>query len=147
LKKCIPTTRSGRDVAAAISRVREVGEVPTLVAGWSFGASVALREALDDDRVAALALIGYPLAPDVEVPATPAASELRGFRRPVLLLSGETDRYSPPGPLRELAASFRDAVVEIVPGTDHYLWRREREAAEVVGAFAERVLFGQRADV
>jgi hypothetical protein len=28
----------------------------------------------------------------------------------------------------------------VVPRTDHYLWRREREAAGIVGAFAERVL-------
>ena len=25
-------------------------------------------------------------------------------------------------------------------GTDHYLWRREREAAAIVGDFADRIL-------
>jgi alpha/beta superfamily hydrolase len=129
-----------RDVAAAITRVRAEGDGPTLVVGWSFGANVALREALDDERVNALALIGFPLTHALDIPPAPSATELRSLRRPVLLLSGETDGYSPSDPLRELARSFRDATVEIVPGTDHYLWRREREAAAIVGAFVERVL-------
>ena len=39
------------------------------------------------------------------------------------------------------------AEVVVVPGTDHYLWRREKEVAETVGSFAERVLFeGSDAD-
>jgi hypothetical protein len=29
----------------------------------------------------------------------------------------------------------------IIEGTDHYLWRRERDAAAIVGDFAGRVLF------
>ena len=37
-----------RDVRAAIGFVREHTEGPTLVFGWSFGASVALREAFED---------------------------------------------------------------------------------------------------
>ena len=40
-----------RDVRAAIGAVRERAEGPTLVFGWSFGASVALREAFEDERV------------------------------------------------------------------------------------------------
>jgi uncharacterized protein len=129
-----------RDVAAAIDRVREAAIGPTIVVGWSFGASVALREALEDERVSALALPGFPLSYDLDIPPTPGGSELHAFRRPVLLLSGETDVYSPPDRLRELATSFRDAIVEIVTGTDHHLWRHEREAAAIVGRFAERSL-------
>lgn len=129
-----------KDVVAAVARVRDESDGPTVVCGWSFGASVALREALDDERVAALVLIGYPLEPDVEIPPTPSASELRLLRRPVLLLSGETDAYSPPDALRELGAALPAATVEVLPGTDHYFWRREREAAAIVGAFAEGFL-------
>jgi pimeloyl-ACP methyl ester carboxylesterase len=110
------------------------------VVGWSFGANVALREALDDPRVRALALVGFPLEHDLDIPPTPGASELRVLRRPVLLLSGEHDVYSPPDAVRALASSLPDATVEIVPGTDHYLWRRERDAASAIGAFVERSL-------
>lgn len=129
-----------KDVGAAITRVGELSPGPCVVVGWSFGANVALREALEDERVAALALIGFPLRHDLEIPPTPTASELRVFRRPVLLLSGQTDEYSPAEALRELAAALPDATVETLAGTDHYLWRREREAAAIIGAFAEGVL-------
>lgn len=129
-----------RDVAAAVARVRDESDGPTLVCGWSFGANVAVREALDDDRVAALALIGFPLTHDLEIPQLPSPSELRLLRRPVLLLSGEHDEYSPAAGLERLRDRLPCAEIAIVPGTDHYLWRREREAAEIVGAFAGRLL-------
>ena len=129
-----------KDVAAAIDRAREAADGATVVVGWSFGANVALREALGDPRVQALALIGLPLRHDLDIPRTPAPVELRTLRHPVLLLSGEHDTYSPEADLRELASALPNAEVAIVAGTDHYLWRREREAAAIVGAFAERLL-------
>jgi alpha/beta superfamily hydrolase len=132
-----------RDLRAAIGVARDrAGDGPTLVCGWSFGASVALREALDDERVGALALVGMPLDPkDVELPVMPAAAELRTLaRRPVLLIAGERDEYCPPETLRRFGAAFPAAEVMIVGGTDHYFWRRERELASLVGEFAERRL-------
>jgi pimeloyl-ACP methyl ester carboxylesterase len=129
-----------RDVAAAVGRVRAAARGPTLVCGWSFGANVALREALDDERVAALALIGYPLDHALELPASPPAAQLRRLRRPVLLLSGDRDPYAPPEAVRALARDLALGEVALVPGTDHHLWRREGEAAAIVGAFAERVV-------
>jgi pimeloyl-ACP methyl ester carboxylesterase len=121
--------------------VRGEAAGPTLVCGWSFGANVALREALTDDRVGALALIGLPLEPgDVEIPPTPGPSELRAFMRPTLLLAGEGDVYCPRPRLEALARTMPKAEVVIVPGTDHFLWRREKAVAETVGEFALRTL-------
>ena len=129
------------DVEAAIGWVRTRATGVTIVCGWSFGAAVALREALTDDRASALALIGLPLAPaDVAVPAPPEAAELRAFRRPVLLLAGEADAHCPAPALEDLGRTLPSAEIVILPGTDHFLWRREREAAGVIGAFATRVL-------
>jgi alpha/beta superfamily hydrolase len=129
-----------KDVAAAIGRVRQEADGPSVVVGWSFGANVGLREALEDERVAALALVGLPLEHRLEIPDVPSPAELRLFRRPVLLVAGEHDEYAPEPRVREVGAAFPNAEVAIVPGTDHYLWRHEREAAETVGGFAERVL-------
>jgi alpha/beta superfamily hydrolase len=126
-----------RDVRSAIGFVRERAAGPTLVFGWSFGASVALREALEDERVSALALFGIPLRPnDLELQPMPTAAELRLLKRPLLLLAGANDEYCPADELRV----YGDGVAEVViiDGTDHYLWRREREAAAVVGDFADR---------
>jgi uncharacterized protein len=130
-----------KDVDAAIGRVREDAAGPTLVCGWSFGANVALREALSDDRAGALALIGLPLEPaDVEIPPTPGPSELRAFTRPTLLLAGEGDVYCPRPRLELLARTMPNAELVIVPGTDHFLWHREKAVAETVGSFAVRIL-------
>ena len=133
------------DVRAAISRAREEADGPTVVCGWSFGANVAVREALDDDRPAALVLIGLPLEHDLDIPPMPSASELRTLARPVLLLSGENDEYSPAGRLAEVQKALPRAELAIVAGTDHYLWRHEKEAAETVGEFAARAVTGGRA--
>jgi len=132
-----------RDVAAAIraARDRAPAELPTALIGWSFGANVAVRAAIDDQRAAALALIGLPLAPnDLSLPPLPDATDLRALRRPVLLLAGEHDTFAPATEVEAYASSFPQATVRIVAGTDHYFWRREREAAAIVGGFVERVL-------
>jgi len=131
-----------KDVAAAIGRARIAASGPTVMAGWSFGANVGLREALEDERVSALALIGLPLASpkDVDVPALPMVAELRLLRRPVLLLAGDADAYCPADALGRFAADLPNARIEILAGTDHYLWRREKEAARFVGEFAETLL-------
>ena len=109
--------------------------------GWSFGASIALRAAIDDRRVDALVLVGLPLVPgDLALPPLPDATDLRAMRRPTLLLAGEHDTYAPDEALRDYAALFPAGEATIVAGTDHYFWRRERKAAGLIGAFVEHVL-------
>jgi alpha/beta superfamily hydrolase len=132
-----------KDARAAIGAVRErVPEGrPTLLVGWSFGASVALREAIDDRRVDAIALVGMPTSPkDLSLPPLPDAADLRLLRRAALLLAGENDEHARTEDLRAYGEAFPDAEVVIVEGTDHYFWRREKEAAGVIGAFADRRL-------
>src|SRR5215470_11062940 len=133
-----------RDARAAIARVRDVTGLeapPTAVVGWSFGASVALREALDDTRVDALAMVGIPLRPDdLQMPPLPDRTDLRLLTRPALLLAGEHDEYAPPEELRAYAGLFPRAEAVVLEGTDHYFWRREKEAAAIVGDFAEGAL-------
>jgi alpha/beta superfamily hydrolase len=133
-----------RDARAAIGRIREEApDLPTVACGWSFGASVALREALDDDRVSALALIGLPLwSGDVELPALPEAGHLGALRAPAFLLAGERDEFCPSDELRAFADRFRRADVQVLADTDHFLWRREREAAALIGGFVDGVLGG-----
>ena len=130
-----------RDVAAAIDRVGRDVAGPALLAGWSFGASVALREAVEDERVGALALIGIPLRPrDFDVPPIPDEASLRSLRAPALLLAGDRDEFCPPEELRSLGGHIRRSEVVVTAGTNHFFWRREREAARVVGEFADRSL-------
>jgi uncharacterized protein len=130
-----------KDTRAAVDRVREAAPGrPTASCGWSFGANVALREALEDDRVAVLTLTGIPLRPgDVQLPSLPSPSEVKAHRRPVLFLAGSNDEYCPAQELRDYAAAT-GAEIAILEGTNHYLWRREKEAAALMGDFIERAL-------
>jgi pimeloyl-ACP methyl ester carboxylesterase len=129
-------------VAAAVERVRaEAPDTPTVVCGWSFGANVALREATQDPQVAALALVGLPLGEHgLDLPDLPSDPELRAFKRPVLLVSGQGDQYSPRPDLEAVVRRLPHAELEIVPGTDHFFWRKEDTVAELIGGFAERLL-------
>jgi alpha/beta superfamily hydrolase len=131
-----------RDVDAAIGRARELAPAgPTVLCGWSFGANVALRHTQRDPRVDALVLIGIPLEPgDVSLPKLPPPTQLRQVRPPVLLVAGDHDPYCPADDLTAFAASFRQAETAILEGTDHFLWRREKEAATRIGDFVDAVI-------
>jgi alpha/beta superfamily hydrolase len=131
------------DVEAAVGAMLERHPGRLLVCGWSFGAHTALRAAIRDERISALALLGFPLAESsLVLPPLPSRDELAGFGRPVLLLAGEADPFCPLPDLRRLARRIPRATMAVVKGTDHFLWRREREAANVVGAFAQQALEG-----
>jgi alpha/beta superfamily hydrolase len=130
------------DVRAAVDRVRrEAPERPTVMCGWSFGANVAVREALADERVAALALVGVPLTPnDLTLPSLPQPSELAAFRRPVMVLCGDRDEYCSVEDAETWTASFPDGRLVVLEGAGHYLGRREREAATLIGEFMDEAL-------
>lgn len=133
-----------KDAAAAVDRVREEAEGPTVVVGWSFGASVALRHALTDDRVGALVLVGLPLRETYgRVPSLPGPGSLERFETPVLLVSGDDDEISPAGALNELASRLPKAWTLLVPSGGHYFSRREREVAERIGEWVAGNLTGQ----
>ena len=63
-----------------------------------------------------------------------------------MLLAGERDEYCPPEALRTMGTEFKVARVDILEGTDHYLWRREREAATLIGEFVDEAVPGQPAN-
>jgi alpha/beta superfamily hydrolase len=132
------------DVAAAVDRVRGENGGTTVLAGWSFGAWVALCHALTDHRIGAAVLLGMPLAAMVS-PRRPMPSlgELEELSIPVLLVCGDRDPYAPPDRTVNLAGWIPRAEHRVVAGTDHFFARREREVAELVGEWVERVVSAQ----
>ena len=103
------------DVAAAVAHLRaQLPQGPIFLAGWSFGADVALAVAGDD--VAGWLCVAAPLAVvPVEEMAAPDADE------PKLLLVPEHDQFRTPEDARTATASWRNTRVEVVPSTDHFL--------------------------
>jgi alpha/beta superfamily hydrolase len=129
------------DVESAVTRVREEAEGPTVVVGWSFGAHVALRHAIRDNWIAALALVAMPVGPAAvsDLP-TPDPQDLKELASPVLFVVGSLDRLTSVNELQALARQLPRGSLMVMPGTGHYFERREAELADTIGEFVEPVL-------
>jgi hypothetical protein len=95
--------------------------VPLLLAGFSFGSWVGLRAGCADPRVTELLGLGLPVG-DLD---SRSFSYLESCAKPKLLVSGEFDRFGPPGKLRAMVERFPQLVQEktrvaIVGGGDHF---------------------------
>jgi alpha/beta superfamily hydrolase len=85
------------------------------VAGYSFGARIALEVGAADERIQALVGISPPLSRGgVEV--------LKGCAKPTLLIAGSEDHLVPPDQLVAAAERFLPAPSQwiVVPGADHF---------------------------
>lgn len=131
------------DVAAAVDRVREESEGPTVLVGWSFGAWVALRHAVTDPRIAGLALVAVPVGAVSERRPLPELGNLEALSAPTLLVAGDGDAICPIDGMRNLAGWIPHAESVVIHGTDHFFGRRERELAETIGGWVDRVLGAQ----
>lgn len=103
--------RAGLDYLAA----NYPGQQLTL-AGFSFGARVALEVGIRDERVKYLIGVGTPLK-------MYDFSFLASCVKPLLLVHGERDEFGDPAKLRELAARLPPAArvrLEIIPGAGHF---------------------------
>ena len=119
------------DAAAAMTYllaqpgVRKEGAV---MAGYSFGAMVAVSAGYERAEIARIVAVALPLAmADARIPA--------GASKPLLLVSGDRDSYSPVAGLQALKSKIGDSArLEIVVGADHFFGGREAELERVIGA-------------
>ncbi|MFQ5827194.1 MAG: alpha/beta hydrolase, partial [Dehalococcoidia bacterium] len=124
-----------KDVRSALFALASDDRVATGrigLAGYSFGAGVALPVAPEDERVVALAAISPP----------PQALEpLKDYPRPKLILVGSEDAFMPPEELERLAGELPQPTrFEIVNGPDHFWWGYEGQAAQMVADFFAEML-------
>jgi uncharacterized protein len=119
------------DAAAAMTYllaqpgVRKEGAV---MAGYSFGAMVAVSAGYERAEIARIVAVALPLAmADARIPA--------GASKPLLLVSCDRDSYSPVAGLQALKSKIGDSArLEIVVGADHFFGGREAELERVIGA-------------
>src|SRR5271165_2560141 len=109
----------------AQSGVRKEGAV---MAGYSFGAMVAVTAGYERAEIARIVAVALPLAmADARIPD--------GAAKPVLLVSGDRDSYSPVAGLQELKSKIGDSArLEVVAGADHFFGGREAELSRVIAA-------------
>jgi alpha/beta superfamily hydrolase len=106
--------------------------VPLVVAGWSFGADVALT--VIDERLAGWFLIAPPIR-IVRLEAMTAARD----PRPKLLAVPEHDEFRPPASAREVTADWVNTRIEVVAGADHYFAGRTAKVADLLSDFLTRL--------
>ncbi|SRR5258708_1158564 len=96
--------------------------------GYSFGAMVALSAGYERAEIARIVAVALPLAmADARIPD--------GATKPMLLVSGDRDSYSPVVGLQALKAKIGDSArLEIIAGTDHFFGGCEAELSRAIVA-------------
>jgi len=119
------------DVRAALDWLAEHAPGARLaLAGYSFGAAMALRAAAVDPRPKRLVAIALPAAMlDVAF--------LADCRTPTLFVHGDRDQFSPPAQFEALLARCpAETQVVRIPGADHFLYAYADRVGESVVRFA-----------
>ena len=118
------------DVKAAVTALLDRQPVSTVVvAGYSFGSMVGLQAGAEDDRVHRLIGVAFPLG--LRDPAF-----LVNVTKPLLLISGDRDSYSPIPDLTALVAKISaPKQLEVISGADHFFMAREGEVAQAAVSF------------
>jgi alpha/beta superfamily hydrolase len=119
------------DITAAIDYLRGLPEIDgsrVALAGYSFGAMVAVRAAHERQDLAAVVSVANPTqrGPKVEV----------HLPRPTLFITGDRDPYCDGALLEEYRTQIGpDVTVQIVPGVDHFWVGSTDRLQEAVAAF------------
>ena len=112
-----------------LASMPELAGRPLGLAGYSFGAGVAMKAAFAYETAAAVALIGRArVDPDDELARRPSL--------PVQFVIGERDRQMAPEHAERLAAELSaPPEMHVVSGADHFFAGREREVGSLVAGF------------
>ena len=120
------------DIQAALSVISSTPDInPKRIglAGYSFGASVALPVALQDEQVSLLALVSPALSDS-------GWAQLKGYVKPKLILSGNQDFVIPPSELEQHIKDIPEPKhCQIIPGADHFWQGHEKELGQKVAQF------------
>ena len=125
----------GLDVAAAIDSLASITEgLPLLLAGWSFGADVALT--VDDERLSGWMAVAPPLRTvDSDGSARSAGWVASRDPRPTLIVVPEHDQFRNPASAAEATSGWVATRIEVVPGADHFLVGRTDRVVELAVSF------------
>lgn len=130
------------DLAAAVEEVRTQAEGPLLLAGWSFGAAISLRYAVDHPGAAGWLGIGLPLGlEELGIPKV-SAPDLQASEIPLCFVHGTADDVAPLYRVRALAELAPNADLVAIDGGDHFLQGHRREVEAAVGSFGDRLVAG-----
>jgi len=120
------------DVKAALAFVLSTPNIDPKrigLAGYSFGASVALPVAVQDERVSMLALVSPPLSDS-------GWEQLKRYTKPKFLIVGENDFAVPQPQFRQQVEDIPEPKqYQVISGADHFWVGYEEEVARKVSQF------------
>ena len=104
------------------------------LAGYSFGARVAMKAALQDDLPKALSVVARArIDPEDDLTRKPSL--------PTQFVVGDRDRLMPLYQVNELTDKLAiSPEMHVIPGADHFFQGQESEAGELVAGFFQRWL-------
>jgi alpha/beta superfamily hydrolase len=129
------------DARGALARLRQACPgVPIAVAGWSFGAGVAIRILSHEPDVEACVAIAPSVhgKEDVTIPLPPP-DEIQ-TRSPILVVCGERDEQVSPGDAREWAQAIPTARYVEMRGANHFFWGRYDGLGGTVAGFLDQII-------
>ena len=120
--------------AIALARERFAG-VPVAIAGWSFGAAVAVRTAAEEPELAACVAIAPAVKPREGITAgLPGPAGLR-LAMPALLVCGANDHLVDPDDCESWVEAVSGSEVDVVAGANHFFWGKYDALAKRLVAF------------
>jgi alpha/beta superfamily hydrolase len=121
------------DVEAAIGELADQVDaaLPMLLAGWSFGADLALATVVE--RIAGWFVVAPPLrfASDFSAVASDP--------RPKLLALAEHDEFREPASVIDATGAWRNTEIDVVPGASHFFVGRTDRVVELSLAMVDRL--------
>lgn len=131
-----------KDAAAAVEwAVAEWSERPRAIAGWSFGAAVAVKVASGREDLAACVAIAPAVKAKPGITAGLPPPEEVSLLCPSLFIVGANDEVTPPQHAREWAEGAGIELLEL-PAANHLFWGRYEQLASTVGGFLEKTVGG-----
>ncbi len=105
-----------------------IGQGGMLLAGYSFGATVALRAGLELAEVGILIAVAPPIG-------MADLSFIVGTDKRVILIAGDRDQYCPAAELRALHQKLAGpSVLKIIAGADHFFGGYEAKLTSAIGS-------------
>jgi alpha/beta superfamily hydrolase len=96
-----------------------IASARAVMAGYSFGAAIAMRAGVETKEVATIAAVALPVA-------TGDFSSAEASGKKIVLVAGDRDAYCPEPAISELARSL-NAPLRVIKGADHFFVGAEQK--------------------
>jgi len=120
------------DARAALTEMERLAPgVPLILGGFSFGSAMAAKVAIEDSRVGAVLILGFPIT------RLDSTADLARLRKSRLFVQGSEDEFGPGHAIRRLVASLPEPKrLEVIEGADHFFTGRLDDLQAPIEAWA-----------